>query len=758
MKLQYKLFIFFVILLLIFGAVTIIFTSTTLKAGLENRLIEREKIGQEVLEKRVFPYLANKDYVKVTSILFEEKEIKKEAIYYIAVYDINGNILSHTFLNEIPEQVKHRVYSNVESFSANELRINNVPVTDITFVIEEGDYKVGLLSIGYKKEYIENIISQIIRTIVNIIIVLTIFPIILSFFLSRFIVKPVQELAKGMEEVSKGNLDHKIEIKSKDEIGELADVFNRMAQDLQKSNKEILDSEKRYRTLFESAGDAIFIMDGEGEKAGHIVAANHAAAEMHGYSVNELLALNIKDLDTPDAAKEVPGRIQRMLKGERIKAEIPHVKKDGTVFPVEVSAGLLEVGGYKFILAFDRDITERRRAEEALKESEERYRSLFENSPISLWEEDFASVKKYLDDLKNKGVKDTRAYFDKHPEEVALCADMVKVIDVNKTTIQMFKAREKDEIIRGLNKVFTEKSYGVFKEELIALAEGKTTFECEAIVKTLTGNEMYISLRWSEVPGHEKTSSVRLLVSIMDITERKQAEEAIKKYAAKLEESNRLKELFSDVMHHDLLNPLNVAAGYIELLRDEETSPKKIASMERIERNLTKGMELIESATMFSKLESMEKIEFATIDLKEVIERVIEALNPLVTKAGMTVENSIDGSMMVRGNKIIEEVFANFISNAVKYAPKGKKILVEGEDMGEFWRIKVIDFGEGIKDADKAMIFERFRIMEKKGVKGSGLGLAIARKIVELHKGRIWVEDNPEGGAIFVVEIQKLSV
>jgi PAS domain S-box-containing protein len=570
--------------------------------------------------------------------------------------------------------------------------------------------------------------------------------------------KPVKELARGMEEVSKGNLDHKIEIKSKDEIGELADIFNKMAQDLQKSNHEIQESEKRYRTLFESAGDAIFILDGEGEKAGHIVAANKAAAEMHGYSVNELLALNITDLDAPDAAKEVPGRIQRMLKGERIKAEIPHLKKDGTVFPVEVNAGLLEIGDYKFILAFDRDITERKRAEGALRESEERYRSLFENSPISLWEEDFSDIKKYLDDLKDKGVKDIRAYFDNHPEEVALCAGMVKVIDVNKTTMTMFKARDKGEIISGLNKVFTEKSYGVFKEELIALAEGKITFECEAIVKTLTGNEMYISLRWSEVPGHEKTSSVRLLVSIMDITERKQAEEAIKKYAAKLEESNRLKELFTDVMHHDLLNPLNVAAGYIELLRDEETSPKKIATMERIERNLTKGMELIESATMFSKLESMERIEFVTIDLKEVIERVIDALNPLVTKAGMTIENSIDGSMLVRGNKIIEEVFANFLSNAVKYAPKGKKIIVEGEDMGEFWRIKVIDFGEGIKDADKAMIFERFRMMEKKGVKGSGLGLAIARKIVELHKGRIWVEDNPEGGAVFVVEMKKLSV
>ncbi len=722
MKLQYKLFIFFVILLLIFGAVTIIFTSTTLKAGLENRLIEREKIGQEVLEKRLFPYLANKDYVRVTSILFEEKETKKESIYYIAVYDKNGNILTHTFLNEIPEQVKHRVYSNVESFSANELRINNVPVTDITVAIKEGEYEVGLLSIGYKKEYIENIISQIIRTIVNIIIVLTILPIILSFFLSRFIVKPVQELAKGMEEVSKGNLDHKIEIKSKDEIGELADIFNKMAQDLQKSNHEIQESEKRYRTLFESAGDAIFILDGEGEKAGHIVAANKAAAEMHGYSVNELLALNITDLDTPDSAKESPGRIQRMLKGERIKAEILHLKKDGTVFPVEVNAGLLEIGGYKFILAFDRDITERKRAEEALQESEQKYRKL-----VELTQTGFLI-------LDHRG-----AVIDANNEYVRLTGHHTLTEIVGRSVIKWTAEYEKEKNVRAIEECVR---VGCINNLEIDYVNGQgriTPIEINAFVE-----------------GQGET--LRIISLCRDITERKQAEEAIKKYAAKLEESNRLKELFIDVMHHDLLNPLNVAAGYIELLRDEETSPKKIAGMERIERNLTKGMELIESATMFSKLESMERIEFVTIDLKEVIERVIDALNPLVTKAGMTIENSIDGSMLVRGNKIIEEVFANFISNAVKYAPKGKKIIVEGEDMGEFWRIKVIDFGEGIKDADKAMIFERFRMMEKKGVKGSGLGLAIARKIVELHKGRIWVEDNPEGGAIFIVEIKKLSV
>lgn len=139
--------------------------------------------------------------------------------------------------------------------------------------------------------------------------------------------------------------------------------------DRKQFEEALQESEKRYRTLFESARDAIFILDTEGEKAGQILAANQAAAEMHGYTVNELLALNITNLDTPDAVKEAPGRIQRILKGEWIKAEITHRKKDGTVFPVEISAGLLELGDRKYLLAFDRDMTERKRIEEELQQS-----------------------------------------------------------------------------------------------------------------------------------------------------------------------------------------------------------------------------------------------------------------------------------------------------------------------------------------------------------------------------------------------------
>jgi two-component system phosphate regulon sensor histidine kinase PhoR len=100
-------------------------------------------------------------------------------------------------------------------------------------------------------------------------------------------------------------------------------------------------------------------------------------------------------------------------------------------------------------------------------------------------------------------------------------------------------------------------------------------------------------------------------------------------------------------------------------------------------------------------------------------------------------------------------VFANLLSNAIKYARDGRKVIIEVEDDGENYIIRVKDFGEGVPDEFKEIIFERFKRKEKRGVKGTGLGLAIVKRIVEIHGGEVWVEDNSPKGAVFVVKLPK---
>jgi len=181
--------------------------------------------------------------------------------------------------------------------------------------------------------------------------------------------RPIETLLTATKQLKTGDLDFRV-AGLKYEFAELATAFNDMAIALRERMQEITESERRYRLLFESAADAIFILDAEGEYAGRIVSANQSAATMHDYTVEELLQLRIQDIDAPDAAGQSLDRLTRLLQGEWIKAEIQHVKKNGTVFPVEISAGMFEFDKHRYILAIDRDMTERKRAEETLQRAE----------------------------------------------------------------------------------------------------------------------------------------------------------------------------------------------------------------------------------------------------------------------------------------------------------------------------------------------------------------------------------------------------
>jgi two-component system sensor histidine kinase AtoS len=193
---------------------------------------------------------------------------------------------------------------------------------------------------------------------------------VLAFTVIRGVTGPITVLLDATRKLKAGNLEYRIE-GLRDEFGELAIGFNVMAGSLTEQMRKIEESEKRYRLLFENAGDAIFILDAEGDAAGNIVAANQAAAVMHGYSHDELLALNIRDLDAPEDAARIADRMRRMFNGEWVKTAVDHFKKDGTRFPVEISASLLELGNHKYILAIDRDITERKQMEQVLQRAEQ---------------------------------------------------------------------------------------------------------------------------------------------------------------------------------------------------------------------------------------------------------------------------------------------------------------------------------------------------------------------------------------------------
>ena len=209
-------------------------------------------------------------------------------------------------------------------------------------------------------------------------------------------------------------------------------------------------------------------------------------------------------------------------------------------------------------------IVRRQQTEALLLNSEKRYRNLFENAPISLWQADFSALKSYLDNLRAEGVKDIEAYFNKHPEALTQCATTIKIIDVNQETLKMYAAVSKEELQAKLKQRFNRELLEPFKKQLIALFKGYKIYEQE-FYNTLSGERIDIAMKLSLTPGYEQSWS-NVLISMINITERKTVEAALQEahdnLQARVEELETLN-LITQMLSHvsDLNAALKIVAG-----------------------------------------------------------------------------------------------------------------------------------------------------------------------------------------------------
>jgi len=161
------------------------------------------------------------------------------------------------------------------------------------------------------------------------------------------------------------------------------------------------------------------------------------------------------------------------------------------------------------------------RAQEKLaRERKERYQRLFDEAPVALWENNYAAVKLYLDHLRQNGVNDFKSYFAEHPEVVRHCIQVIKITDVNQATLKLYEVAHKQELINNLSFIFRAETEATFTEIFLAITSEQKHLEIETITYTLTGNKIHIALTWLAA-GHEAHMYHKVLVSAMDITERK---------------------------------------------------------------------------------------------------------------------------------------------------------------------------------------------------------------------------------------------
>jgi PAS domain S-box-containing protein len=288
--------------------------------------------------------------------------------------------------------------------------------------------------------------------------------------------------------------------------------------------------------LLDLTHDTIFVRDLNDV----ILYWNRGATELYGWTEQEALGKTTHEVLQTVFPAPLDEIRDQLFRTGRWEGELHHTKRDGTSVIVASRWSLQrdELGLPSAILETNNDITARVQAELELRESERRYRRIFQTAGVSIWEEDFSQVAAAIDELKAQGITDFRAYFATHPEFVQHAIPLVKIIDVNDATLSLLQAQTKEELLVSLDRVFLPETQVVFAEELIAIAEGRTFFQDETVLRTLQGDPRAVLFTIAFPAPPAALDSV--LVSIMDVTQRKQAEEALRRSETYLAEAQRL--------------------------------------------------------------------------------------------------------------------------------------------------------------------------------------------------------------------------
>lgn len=288
-----------------------------------------------------------------------------------------------------------------------------------------------------------------------------------------------------------------------------------------------IDSEKKFRALIENSRDVIALVAGDGTT----LYKSPSIEAVMGYKPEELVGKNSFDMFHPEDAEKNSALFDRILStpGVPISAQARYRHKNGEWKWVDMTANnLLDNPHVGAIVVNYRDMTEQYEMQEQLQKDESRYRSLFEESALSLWEEDFSKVKQRLSELKKSGVTDLREYLYAHPEFVIECASLAQVLDVNKATLELFEADRKEDLLQKLDTIISHENIMAFADELLALDEGRKTYFWEGVNFTTKGKKIQAQIHLSVLPGYEESLS-RVIVSMMDVTTSREAEEAQKK-------------------------------------------------------------------------------------------------------------------------------------------------------------------------------------------------------------------------------------
>ena len=487
-----------------------------------------------------------------------------------------------------------------------------------------------------------------------------------------------------------------------------------------RQEKKLKSIQEYTRNIIQSSMDMIVAVDNNRK----ITEFNKMAEESFGYTREEVLGKHINLL----YADKVEGLAihKKTIKNKRCVQEIHNRHKFGAIFPSLLASSILrDSHGDKIgVMGISRDITQQKKTKKALEASQKYAKNLIDSS-----------------------------------------IDMIIAVDSNRMITEFNQAAEKTfgyrrESILGkpIDMLYVNPQKGNIAHNA-TIKEG--SFIQEVLNKRKNG-EVFPCILSASVLKNEQGELMGVMGVSRDITDIKRAQEELenseKKYrnlSAELFEANSLKKLLLDIITHDLKNPLGVISGMVRLMKEEFSHNEML---EYIEDCSNKSLMVIENATTLSKLSIGEEIEKEELDLVEIIKDVSNEFVIQLKNAEMNLELLLPDKLLVQANSIIAEVFKNYISNAIKFARNGGKIVVEDRKEKDSIVICVKDFGSTIPKDKRQLIFKRSVQLEQEEKRGRGLGLAIVKRIAKAHKGETWAEPNELTGNVFCIRIPKIPL
>jgi len=505
----------------------------------------------------------------------------------------------------------------------------------------------------------------------------------------------------------------------KDEKGNLTGVVLvfRDISKRKKAEQELF----RLSNAVKMSSDSIVISDMEGM----ILDVNEATLKLYGTdNKKELIGKSSFDLIVPEDQQKAMAGMQHVLeKGSVENVEYMIILKDGTRIPTEMSVSIMidPSGLPSGFVGITRDISERKLAEKALKESEEKYRTLVENSS------DFIFL------IDNKGI----------------------VLSVNQAAADILERKPQEISGKNVSDIFPPEIAGSYKKklkEVIKTGEGANTETVMPIGK----ETIWISSSLN--PVRDNAGNVVAVLGVSrDITDRKLTEKELVKAKETAEENNRLQTAFLQNISHEIRTPMNGILGFTALLKDPEFAGeqhKRFISI--IEKSGDRMLNTINDLMNISKIEAGQvELNVSIININEQVENLYNFFKPEADKKGLqfTVKSPLSGqdATMITDKEKLYAILTNLIKNAMKYTDKGS-IEFGYNKRGGSLEFFVKDTGIGIPANALNNIFNRFVQAEQglnKLYSGTGLGLSIAKQYVDMLDGEIWVESKMGRGSEF---------